>query len=687
MIAKKIYGILLLLMLVAYSGMSQKLDCMEQLPYEKVVLHLDKTYCVAGDSVWFKAYCLQADKQRSTLSKVLYVEVYNETKKTIVQQKFKLVDGTTWGAIGLPESAKTGHYFLRAYTQYMRNFSILDYYHQELTIINPFLSAVPFEEQNQVSLDANPTNGIKVYSKESETIIEINQPILTNNKPQKLTVFSQEGTVLFSKQLAIQSPIEKIIIPNESLESGQHYAVLSNEITTNLATYPFYRSMGVVAPEIENLQKVYGQRALVQLNIKLPEMDMADISLVVRKQGLAGQSNNTLSSVASKNPWLLPTYFSNNGEELTKEEHIPANLLMELGELYKKESAIFGIKPPTELKYIPEINNVSLSGVIRNKVTKMPASDVLAMAAIIDEKTQLHLVYTKENGTFIFDLNNQQADQNLFVSTDKRENEELEVLINNDFATVFPEVNAVPLQIDSIEHRIIENLYLESELKKNYEPTPKKGVFTNKEVLSAKANIVNPDIRITLSDYIDIPSLREIFTEIVPGISIKKKNNKSYLNIFNIKEQIALKDALVLLDNVPIFDIDQLLEISPKKIESIDVFNTPYMLGEYKIKGLIRIKTNTLDFAGYVWENESAFVNFKTISKNSVFQQSIYTKNSRTPDFRNVVYWNPNLMINNASKAVEFYTSDMTGTYEILINGFTKKGLPCYKQVLFEVKK
>lgn len=616
MIAKKTYWAIVWMLFLSYSGMAQQLDCVEQLPFEKVVLHLDKTYCIAGDSIWFKAYCLQENQQKSPLSKVLYVEIYNESKKAISQQKIKLVDGITWGAIGIPESAKTGYYFLRAYTQYMRNFSMLDYYHQELTIVNPSLAAVPLVEQ----------------------------PITS------------------------------------SLEA-------EDQPTTALKVNAFYQSMEIVTPEIKNLQKSYGQRALVQLNLKLPEMDMAAISLVVRKKGLANQSSDSLSKLAVKNPWLLPAYLNNNRQGLTEAGRVPQKLLTELNQLYEKEPTIFAVKPPTELKYIPEINNVSLSGIIRNKSTKTPVSGALAMAAIIDEKTQLHLAYTKENGAFIFDLNHQQGGQNLFVSTDRRGNEDLEVLINNDFSTDFPEIYPVPLQIDAAEHLIIENLYLESELKKNYQSTPQKSVFTNKEWLTAKANILNPDLRITLSDYIDIPNLREIFAEIVPGVSLKKKNGKTYLNVFNIREQIDLKEGLVLLDNVPIFDIEQLLEISPKKIESIDVFNTPYMLGEYKINGLIRIKTNTLDFAGYVWENEAAFVNFKTISASPVFQQSIYTHKNRTPDFRNVLYWHPNLVMDTTQKVVEFYTSDMTGTYEVQINGFTKEGFPCYQQAFFEVKK
>ena len=339
MTAKKIYGTILWMILIAYSGMAQQLDCAAQLPYEKVALHLDKAYGIAGDSIWFKAYCLQANQEESLLSKVLYVEVYNETKKAIVQQKFKLVDGMTWGAIGIPESAKTGYYFLRAYTQYMRNFSMLDYAYQELTIVNPSLAAVPLVEQHAATLDEKSTKGIKVYAQTSETIIEVNQPVVANKQSQKMTVFSAEGAVLFTKQLVNQLPIEKIIVPHNSLQTGQHYAVLSDETTTALNIYPFYRPKEMVVPEIENLQKSYAQRAPVQLKIKLPKMDMAAISLVVRKKGLVGQSSDSLSKLASKNPWLLPTYFNNNGQTLAEEERIPASLLIELGQLYKKRTS------------------------------------------------------------------------------------------------------------------------------------------------------------------------------------------------------------------------------------------------------------------------------------------------------------------------------------------------------------
>ena len=137
--AQKICWTLLFLAILSGRGLAQQWDCVDQLPAEKVVLQIDKERCLAGDSLWFIAYCLQADGKVSTLSKVLYVEIFDAAKKIFVQQKFKLTDGKSHGTIAIPESVTSGYYFLRAYTQYMRNYSPLDYYYQRLMIVNPEL--------------------------------------------------------------------------------------------------------------------------------------------------------------------------------------------------------------------------------------------------------------------------------------------------------------------------------------------------------------------------------------------------------------------------------------------------------------------------------------------------------------------------------------------------------------------
>jgi len=50
-------------------------------------------------------------------------------------------------------------------------------------------------------------------------------------------------------------------------------------------------------------------------------------------------------------------------------------------------------------------------------------------------------------------------------------------------------------------------------------------------------------------------------------------------------------------------------------------------------------------------------------------------KNSRVPDFRNLLYWSPDIKIDGGEKkAVSFYTSDLEGRYLMKIQGISSDG-------------
>ncbi len=99
---------------------------------EKVFLHLDKPYYAVGEHIWFKAYLVDGVKHRAdSLSAVLYVDILENGKDKIVKNgKFRLINGLGEGEITLPDTLLEGKYTIRAYTNWMRNFSP-DFFFQE----------------------------------------------------------------------------------------------------------------------------------------------------------------------------------------------------------------------------------------------------------------------------------------------------------------------------------------------------------------------------------------------------------------------------------------------------------------------------------------------------------------------------------------------------------------------------
>lgn len=58
----------------------------------------------------------------------------------------------------------------------------------------------------------------------------------------------------------------------------------------------------------------------------------------------------------------------------------------------------------------------------------------------------------------------------------------------------------------------------------------------------------------------------------------KRKKNYFSLPIIDEERLISYNTPLILVDNIPIFDVEELLKISPKLIEKIEVHKTPFIM-------------------------------------------------------------------------------------------------------------
>lgn len=127
----------ILLMFLALCGFQYRVAAQKGsiLPQEKVFLHLDKPYYVAGDTLWFKAYLQDAATHKiDSASRVLYVDLLNLETNQLIRHLSIPVLGTGMGSIALSDSLVQGNYTLRAYTNYMRNFSEEFFFHQKIKI-------------------------------------------------------------------------------------------------------------------------------------------------------------------------------------------------------------------------------------------------------------------------------------------------------------------------------------------------------------------------------------------------------------------------------------------------------------------------------------------------------------------------------------------------------------------------
>lgn len=126
---------------------------------ERIHIHTDKPYYLAGDTIWFKVYTvIGSDRSLSGWSGAVYVDLISETDSLVAALKLPLVAGLAKGNIDLPNDLNRGNYRLRAYTQWMRNAGGTYFFDRILPIgkvsVTTFHAAVDYKylrEKSEVS--------------------------------------------------------------------------------------------------------------------------------------------------------------------------------------------------------------------------------------------------------------------------------------------------------------------------------------------------------------------------------------------------------------------------------------------------------------------------------------------------------------------------------------------------------
>ena len=132
---------------------------------EKVYIHTDRTCYYPGNDVWFKAYLINSlDRNLSGHSNNLHVELISPDSKIIINRVIRLDAGLGNGDFKLPDELKPGRYRLRAYTNYMRNFSDQLFLNKEIVVLNSTddKDVIPDEKEvvkNKLDINFFPEGG------------------------------------------------------------------------------------------------------------------------------------------------------------------------------------------------------------------------------------------------------------------------------------------------------------------------------------------------------------------------------------------------------------------------------------------------------------------------------------------------------------------------------------------------
>jgi hypothetical protein len=282
--------------------------------------------------------------------------------------------------------------------------------------------------------------------------------------------------------------------------------------------------------------------------------------------------------------------------------------------------------------------------------------------------------------------------QDLFISARNAADDELEIRVDKDYANHNTSLYTGPFILEPQERSLALEMMVNAQVKKAYaEKVRPVGLPVNKDS-SMRCFYGEPLKTVYIDDFIALPTLEEVFFELVPEINIGKRKEITYMVVTGHSRNnadLASYNPLILLDRIPVHNLQDLLEISPGKIQRIEIINDLYCKGSVIYGGVVSIFSRKSDLAGIKLPRNSYFFDFSGYYPRPGEPEMIPGPSSskRIPDFRNCLYWNPEVIIKPGNKAsLEFYTSDNKGEFDVVVHGLTTEGEIIEKRCRFRVE-
>jgi hypothetical protein len=199
-----------------------------------------------------------------------------------------------------------------------------------------------------------------------------------------------------------------------------------------------------------------------------------------------------------------------------------------------------------------------------------------------------------------------------------------------------------------------------------------------------------PDRSYVLDNYTRFPVMEELFIEFILAVQIRKVNGERTFFAMTKDMKYTTGNTLVLLDNIPVTDHEQMCSYNSLLIKKIDIYFDRYIFGGQPFDGILSFSSYKNDYPSITFPATTQLFDYDGTQPYRYFYAPSYEtaagKNSRMPDFRHTLLWEPSLQTNGGEAlTIPFHTSDIPGTYRITVEGIGKEGSIIHETSTFEV--
>ncbi len=289
---------------------------------------------------------------------------------------------------------------------------------------------------------------------------------------------------------------------------------------------------------------------------------------------------------------------------------------------------------------------------------------------ILDKQTsEFYPRYSDSAGHFSFIMPRYYGRRDLFISANPND-PELELLIDNDFPRAHLKLEPPPLEMSNALENAVLLLAANLKIQRHFYPGMITGLAldTDSSVTASVPFYGEPDVTIDIDEYIEMQTLADYFTELLVPVRIKKVDGKRNLIVTGEISQLNIYPPLVMVDYVPVYSDENVLDLDPQRIKKVDIVSSLYVRGDIIYGGIINVISRTHDFAGIKLPEKGLFIDYQFLSQSDELRLTDAYQ-EELPDPRSTLYWNANLNLSEMdSRSITFQAGDSRGEYLIRLS-------------------
>ena len=327
---------------------------------------------------------------------------------------------------------------------------------------------------------------------------------------------------------------------------------------------------------------------------------------------------------------------------------------------------------PFTFHFLPEISGSVISGRLVNYEAEDDPSKFLVCFSILGDDPLVFVAEPDLSGNFSALLPERTGDMELYVTATGPAGKAAEVVIEESFSA-----EALPFRADTLfilpgEKEMADRISLNMQLEKIYRPGSTREPIPYADPVPRVPFYGMPTRSIDLDEFINLPDVQEIFENLVPEVSVHRKKGEPVFRVISRDPSITWLSPLVLLDNIPVFDHEKILDLQPSRLDNIDVVADVYIIGNKKFGGIISISTKKGDLAGFGLPDGSYFFDYPGIHPPDPVDDLPDHRTGNIPDTRNTLYWEDGISLEKDKPfSITFPAGMAPGNYIILARGIS----------------